>query len=86
METICLDCKADIPKTRKTCHMCKGRNMVSGNGLSIVADLVVCKCGCVEFKTTMHINANPNYITSKQCAKCGASISVNIYYKSPYMD
>lgn len=81
----CMVCGKENPQDREICE-CGGRNFVFGNKFTFENREVVCSCGNNRFQMTSHINMNPIYNKTYKCSKCGNSIGVQTYYKSPYYE
>lgn len=85
-KVFCMKCKKDLSdiKNLKKCK-CGSRNFIYGDTVVSTENGFACSCGCTQTEWKGHFNMNPIYVTTYQCIDCGASISTETYYKSPYM-
>ena len=84
-KVFCLKCKKDLSdiKDLKECE-CGSKNFVYGNTVIKTDNGFGCSCGSDKMSKVAHLNMNPTYISSYQCCGCGATISTETYYESPY--
>lgn len=84
-KVFCLRCKKDLSgiENLKECE-CGSRSFVYGHTLTKTEDRLGCSCGSNQMEKIGHLNMNPTYISTYKCCKCGATISQEIYYESPY--
>lgn len=84
-KVFCMECKKNLTgiQNLKKCT-CGSRDFVYGETVVNTENGFGCSCGSDQMKKVAHVNMNPRYLSSYQCCGCGATISTETYYESPY--
>lgn len=82
----CMKCGKDLTgiENMEQCE-CGSKDFIYGETVVKTEKGFACKCGSEQMEKCVHINMNPKYITTYKCCGCGARISTEVYYESPFV-
>lgn len=81
----CMKCKTEVEEAhegicpQENCE-CKTFVFADNNDITFNEQgAVVCQCGSVEFKNTLHMDLTTKYVNNYQCCGCGRTIGTEGY-------